>query len=54
MVVKLINFVNNVKVAYIVTNNYAKKKNLTKIKLKIKEQDKELVRKSLEEKLQLI
>jgi hypothetical protein len=53
MVVKLINFVNNIKVAYIVTNNYAKEKNLTKIKLKIKEQDKELVKKSWEEKLQL-
>ncbi len=30
-----------------------KKKNLTKIKLKIKEQDKELEKKSWEEKLQL-
>jgi hypothetical protein len=48
MVVKLINFMNNIKVAYIVTNNYAKEKSLTKIKLKIKEQEKELVRKSWE------
>ncbi len=30
MVVKLINFVNNIKVAYIVTNNYAKEKKLDK------------------------
>lgn len=48
MVVKLINFMNNIKVAYIVTNNYAKEKNLTKIKLKINKQEKELVRKSSE------